>query len=168
VGLYDEELLRSQDNELNNRILASGGKIYFDPSLQFEYYSRPTLTGFLAMLRKNALYHWLVMRKTPQGFRWRYMIPAFFLLFMVMTAAGGFLWRPLWHAGLGVFALYALGALVSSVQVARKHGFRYLFVMPWVFLLCHIHYGFATWKGFVEFGLLRRSGTAGGGNQTGR
>ena len=161
VGLFDEELIRNQDNELNSRIIAAGGKIYFDPSLQLKYYSRPTLRKFLAMLRKNGLYHWLVLRKTPQAFRWRHMLPAFFLAFLALTAVGGWLWWPIWLVGVGGMALYGVANVLSSAVVAARGGWVYLFVMPWVFLLCHLNYGFATWRGLVTFGLLRRKGSAG-------
>ncbi len=58
-------------------------------------------------------------------------------------------------------ALYGIANVLSSAVVAARSGWVYLFVMPWVFLLCHLNYGFATWQGLVTFGLLRRKGNGG-------
>jgi glycosyltransferase involved in cell wall biosynthesis len=43
VGGFDERFIRAQDWELNYRLRASGGLIYFDPRLQVTYRPRPSL-----------------------------------------------------------------------------------------------------------------------------
>jgi glycosyltransferase involved in cell wall biosynthesis len=39
VGPFDPRLARNQDNELNSRIIASGGAIYLTPAMTAEYFS---------------------------------------------------------------------------------------------------------------------------------
>ena len=168
VGNFDEDLLRNQDNEMNSRIIAGGGKIYFDPSIQLKYYSRPTLRGFLRMLGKNGLYHWLVLKKTPKAFRVRHMAPAIFVLVLLASLIGGVFWRPMWWVGAGALGAYGVGAILSAVRIARKHGLVYLFLMPYVFLLCHLQYGLSTWSGFFRFVVFGKRGASGGGADTGR
>ena len=168
VGTFDEELLRNQDNELNSRIIASGGKIYFDPEIKIRYFSRPTLRGFLRMLGKNGLYHWLVLRKTPKAFRLRHMVPAAFVLALLAAAVGGILWTPLWWAGACVLGVYTLGATLAAGQIACKHGLKYLPVMLCVFFLSHLQYGLSTWAGFFKFVVFGRDGSSGEGAQAGR
>src|SRR5215204_4047662 len=41
VGLFNEALERNQDNEFNARVTASGGTMYFHPSLSVAYIHRP-------------------------------------------------------------------------------------------------------------------------------
>jgi glycosyltransferase involved in cell wall biosynthesis len=168
VGRFDEDLLRNQDNEFNSRILASGGKIYLNPEIRLHYYSRPTLRGFLRMLSKNALYHWLVLRKTPGAFRLRHMAPALFVAVLILSAAGGLLWPLIWWMGGAVLGLYLLADLAASVQIARREGLRFLAVMPWVFLLCHLRYGLSTWAGFWRFMIFGRTGRSAAGEKAGR
>lgn len=50
VGLFNEELLRSSDLNLNHRIRSAGGKVMVIPDLLIEYYPRP---GFYEFLRRN-------------------------------------------------------------------------------------------------------------------
>src|SRR5690606_8696725 len=47
VGGYDEALPRAQDADLNHRIRASGGIVWFEPTLRVRYHPRSTL-GALA------------------------------------------------------------------------------------------------------------------------
>ena len=168
IGLFDEELLRNQDNEFNSRIIANGGKIYFDPSIRLKYFSRPTLKGFLRMLWKNGLYHWLVLRKNPKAFRLRHMAPSFFLLVLLTALTGGFFWKPLWLFGGLVLATYLAGATAATLQIAVQHGPKYLFVMPCVFFLSHICYGLSTWLGLFKFVVFGGHGRSGQGLQAGR
>jgi glycosyltransferase involved in cell wall biosynthesis len=168
AGLYDEELLRNQDVELNTRILKAGGRIHYDPRIQLKYYSRPTLGSFVKMLSKNGLYTCLVIQKTPSAFRLRHTVPAIFLLVLVATALGGFLWHKLWLAMSLVLGMYLLCAAGVSLAIAMRHGLRFLFVMPLVFLVSHLAYGAATWQGFFKFIIKGRSGAEGQGHSAGR
>lgn len=168
IGMFDEALLRNQDNELNARIIANGGLVYCDPSIQIKYYSRPKLGGFLRMLRKNGLYHWLVLKTNPKAFRFRHMAPGFFVLVLLLSGIGGLIWRPLWLVGAAAMGIYALAAFASAAGVAARHGLKYFFVMPGVFLACHLHYGVATWAGFFRFFLFGSKGSVGQGQQAGR
>lgn len=43
IGLYDEDLVRGQDNELNSRLEQKGGKIFLVPDIKTEYFPRDTL-----------------------------------------------------------------------------------------------------------------------------
>lgn len=43
IGLFDEELVRNQDDEFNGRIIRSGGKILLLPDLKIRYFARERL-----------------------------------------------------------------------------------------------------------------------------
>ena len=45
VGGFDERFTRAQDWELNYRLRAAGGIVYFDPRLHVTYRPRPTLAA---------------------------------------------------------------------------------------------------------------------------
>src|SRR2546426_333435 len=46
IGGFDEEMVRNQDDELNFRLVQSGGHIWLDPSIRSTYHSRGRLAGF--------------------------------------------------------------------------------------------------------------------------
>jgi succinoglycan biosynthesis protein ExoA len=75
VGGFDESLIRNQDYELNWRIRASGGVVWFDPRLRVGYRPRPTLQ---ALARQYYEYGWWkaeVLRRHPASARWRQLVP---------------------------------------------------------------------------------------------
>lgn len=49
VGLFDEEMLRNQDDELNARIKKAGGKIILIPNLEITYFARKELSSLARM-----------------------------------------------------------------------------------------------------------------------
>lgn len=53
VGLFNTELLRSEDNDMNARIRNSGGKIWLADDIRFKYYCRDTIRGILKMGLQN-------------------------------------------------------------------------------------------------------------------
>lgn len=155
VGLYDVRLPRNQDNELTSRIRAFGQKVHFDPRIQATYYTRATLGGYFRMLWLNGLYHCLTWRVNPNSFHLRHVIPTVFLLGVVAGLVSLLVFRPLAYAvGAGV-ALYVVLDLTFSFRIARRHGWRLLLVMPWLFLLTHLFYGLSTLAGLVRFALVR-------------
>ena len=40
IGLYDTDLTRNQDDELNARLIENGGSIYLLPQLKIKYFAR--------------------------------------------------------------------------------------------------------------------------------
>jgi len=47
IGMLNESLLSNEDYEFNVRIRKSGGKIWLDPSIETDYFSRPTLIALI-------------------------------------------------------------------------------------------------------------------------
>jgi GT2 family glycosyltransferase len=45
VGLFDEALQWVEDDELNYRLRAAGGRLVLDPAIRVDYLARPTLGG---------------------------------------------------------------------------------------------------------------------------
>ena len=78
VGLYDEELVRNQDDELNARIIKAGGKIYLIPQLVCEYYARDTAKKVYKMFYQYGVFKPLVNKKLGSPATVRQFFPLFF------------------------------------------------------------------------------------------
>lgn len=83
VGLFNEELLRTQDRELNLRLRRSGGRILLDPGIRCTYHARTRLRSYLAWNSAGA--YWLGRARrfttTPMLAR-RNLVPAGFALYL--------------------------------------------------------------------------------------
>ena len=58
VGRYDPTLLRTEDDDMNARIRASGGRIRLDPSIRSRYLGRQTLAALFRQYRGYGIRRW--------------------------------------------------------------------------------------------------------------
>ena len=83
IGLFNPELPRSEDNDFNSRIRASGGKVYLSSDIKFIYYCRESVQGLLDQDLKNGNALFLTLRKNPKAMSVRHFVPFTFLLSLV-------------------------------------------------------------------------------------
>jgi succinoglycan biosynthesis protein ExoA len=75
VGLFDESLIRNQDYELNIRLRAAGGTVWFDPSLAVTYTPRGSWKALAKQYHEYGWWKAAVLRKHPHSLRLRQLIP---------------------------------------------------------------------------------------------
>lgn len=154
VGLFDERLVRSQDNEMDARIVAAGGTIWFSPRITNYYYARPTLRTWLRMLFINGSWHAYLIRILPSAFRFRYLVPLAFFLIVTGGVLAGLAWRPAWLLAAAALGAHLALSVLASIQLAARHGWDLLLTLPWFFSLCHLWYGAATLIGVFKHGFV--------------
>ena len=139
IGVFDEELVRNQDDEFNFRLIQAGGKIWLDPSIRSVYYSRASLKSLWRQYFQYGFYKVRVIQKRKAVPSWRHLVPATF----VLGLAGSILLaiitvQPLW--ALCVAGPYALANLLASLWTARK-DWKTLPLLPLAFATLHLSYG---------------------------
>ncbi len=122
VGMYNEKLVRNQDNELNARILKSGGKIYQTPALRTEY--RP-VGGFWKLLNvtfKTSQWHLFTLSENCRAITVRHLAPGLFVSGMVGLLFSSVFSRVA-SISLGVVLLFYLlvGYCIAAVR-SRDYG----------------------------------------------
>lgn len=156
VGMFDEELVRNQDDELNARILEQGGKIYLSPAIQSRYFPRTSLKKLWRQYYQYGVWRIRTLQKRGSA-RLRYLIPMVFvataILFLALAVAFPGM-RPLTAA---FAAIYMAGLLAGAVMVSRRTGLAGLLVSPVVFAILHFSYGFGSLFGIIWFGFLRHT-----------
>jgi glycosyltransferase involved in cell wall biosynthesis len=156
IGLFDEELVRNQDDEFNLRLTRAGGKIWLDPHIKSVYYSRGTLCGLWKQYFEYGFWKVRVMQKHGRPASLRHLVPAIFVL-----ALGGALMLSLVTQQLLWVLLVALPYLVASftasLVVAARHGWRYAPLLPFAFATMHLAYGIGFLRGIVHFIVLQRA-----------
>jgi GT2 family glycosyltransferase len=56
IGLFDEELIRNQDDEFNGRLIKNGGHIYLIPEIVIDYYARGKIGKLSQMFYQYGLF----------------------------------------------------------------------------------------------------------------
>ena len=159
LGLFDEELVRNQDDELNLRLSRAGGKIWQSPSIRSWYCPRSSLTSLFTQYMQYGYWKVRVIQKHRLPASIRHLVPGGFVasLLVLTLAAPWFRWGWLMPAGLLV--LYLCANLAASLISCRKPAnWKHLPVMPLVFSAYHFGYGWGFLRGAIDFVLLKRVG----------
>jgi glycosyltransferase involved in cell wall biosynthesis len=168
IGLFDETLVRNQDDELNFRLLEAGWRIWFDPRIRSSYFVRSSYRRLWAQYRQYGYWKVFVNRKHGTVTTARQVVPALFLLLLavltvlaVADVAGVLptVWHRLpvlmWASAAG---LWGAGAVASAAIQADR--IRDIPGTVWAFACIHGGYGGGYWEGILHFLLLRRKPAA--------
>lgn len=174
-GLFDEELVRNQDDEHNLRIVRAGGIVWQTPAIRSWYRPRGSLNALFRQYSQYGYWKVRVIQKHRSPASWRHLVPGCFvsglLLGPVLSAGlwlgmggGKGLLGALWGKELanGAWAWVLLGWLVGVVSylvalgvatchTARRAGWDLLALLPAVFACYHLGYGWGFLRGVWDF-----------------
>ena len=156
IGLFDEELVRNQDDEFNLRLTRAGGKIWQSPRIRSWYHTRGHLPSLFRQYRQYGYWKVRVIQKHKLPASFRHVVPGGFLLALFFLPVASFWWFPTIWGWIGLVALYTVCNLGASVVTARKNGWRLLPLLPVVFAAYHFGYGFGFLRGIWDFVVLRQ------------
>jgi glycosyltransferase involved in cell wall biosynthesis len=164
LGLFDEKLVRNQDDELNLRLTRAGGKIWQSSEIVSWYRPRTTLSALFRQYFQYGFWKVAVIRKHRIPGSWRHLIPGAFVagnialplsaLCLAIAGRGGLAERTA-LAWAFVLAVYLLASAVASLAAAKKFGWRLLPYLPGTFAVFHVSYGLGFLLGSVYWTFAR-------------
>lgn len=151
IGLFEEELVRNQDDELNYRLRKAGGRIFLTTRMRSRYQNRQSWTSLRRQFYQYGLWKIRVLQKHPRQMSLRQFVPPVFVAASALTALGGLFSTAL--AGLFVLILtsYALAVGVAAASVARQHGWRHFPRLVLAFATMHLSWGAGFLAGAWKF-----------------
>ena len=159
IGFFDERLVRNQDDEFNYRVVKSGWKIRLSKSIRSKYYVRASLKRLFRQYDQYGYWKVYVNRLHKSVTTWRQLVPAAFVLYLVLGAIAAALdpfLAMLYGAGLVAYLLLALlSALQATDQLTDVFGTTRAFV------ILHMAYGLGYLRGIWELAILRKEPAAG-------
>lgn len=158
VGLFDEELVRNQDDELNYRLLKSGGKIYMASGITSHYYPRDSLTKLWRQYYEYGYWKVRVIQKHTLPASWRHLVPVSFVLSILVTGLLSLIESRFLYLLSTIAGSYLLLSVFFSAGIAREKGMRYLPAMPAVYAVLHVSYGVGFLHGIWDFVLAGKRG----------
>lgn len=156
IGLFDEELVRNQDDEFNLRLIRSGGKIWQSPRIKSWYRTRRSLRDLFRQYSQYGYWKVRVIQKHRLPASIRHVIPGAFLVSLAGLLLLSWWWRPAIWVLATVVALYAAGILGASLVTAARRGWKIFPVLPLVFATYHVGYGLGFLRGLWDFLLIRK------------
>ena len=149
AGLFNESLLRTEDNEMHYRVRNAGYKLCFDPDIVSYQYARSSLKKMIKQKFGNGYWIGLTTGVCPGCISIYHFVPFAFILGILFTTILAFL--GVWQIAAMMWSAYFLFTLVSMVSTIVKHrGNTWTVCMPILFLILHVSYGIGTFVGLVK------------------
>ena len=155
VGMFDEELVRNQDDEFNHRIIRAGGRVKLIPDVVCYYYARGSLRQAARMFYQYGAFKPLVARKVGRIMTVRQLVPAMFVSALFGAILGAVFWPPAALLGAAIAAAYGTCVAICAARVARSHGLRCALALAAALPVVHLSYGFGFIRGLRD-GLFGR------------
>lgn len=166
IGLFDEDLVRDSDAELNFRLELAGGTIWQSPLIRSWYKPRSTLAALFHQYRQYGYWKVRIMKKHGRTPAIRQYVPAVFvtglaLLIALAAITGIASWSSppavLSRGALLVVAgSYVAVLLIASFTTAARHGWDLLPILPVTFAAYHFGYGIGFLNGAFDFVVRKR------------
>lgn len=150
VGGMREDLARGEDNEFYSRIKKAGYKIYLDPKAVITYYARDTFKGNMKQMYANGLSIGKLLFIDRESVGLRHLVPLAFVISLIGSLILGCIWTPLFGLFGLVLGTYLLADIAATVSACMKFGWKYLLVLPLLFFLVHVSYGWGTIIGILK------------------
>ena len=150
IGLFDEDLVRNQDDEFDLRLFKHGGRILLLPDVVCSYYARQSLGQLSRMFYQYGYFKPLVAKKLGRVMTMRQLVPSLFLLTLATTGLLSVVWPAARVAFIGVVGTYAAAVLVCSARAALRHGARCGLALAAVFGVLHGSYGLGFLRGIGD------------------
>ena len=155
VGLFNENLLRTEDNEIHYRIRQAGYRLYSDENIVSWQFARSNLKKMVRQKYANGYWIGLTLGVCPGCISPYHLVPFVFLLGILGTRllAVFSLWQLaalMW----GAYFLFALAGMAGAL-LTKSTGILVIF-MPPLFLLLHVSYGIGTLVGLLKMPAWRK------------
>ncbi|MEM9553856.1 MAG: glycosyltransferase family 2 protein [Acidobacteriota bacterium] len=156
AGPFDEELVRNQDDEYNDRLRRLGGRILLAGDMPARYYARSSWRKLARQYFQYGLYKIRVLQKHPRQLSWRHGVPGVFvaaLTVALLVGATGLLGAPLlsWAPLAAIVGAYLVAILLATLFEIRRHDLAVTTRLPLAYALLHLGYGAGTLLGLVRW-----------------
>ncbi len=121
IGLYDESLIRNQDDEFCFRLRTKGGKVYISPKVKSTYLVRNSPKKLFRQYFLYGFYRWHVFKKYSMPISLRHFIPSFFIITILLLLMLGLLIKNFSFL-LVLLLVYVLVIFSVSLMQLKKYG----------------------------------------------
>lgn len=150
VGLFNENLIRTEDNEIHYRIRQAGYRICFNPTIKSYYQTRNNLRGMIKQKYGNGKWIGKTLYVCPQCLSLFHFVPVLFVLVFITSIV-------LFLLGLKAFLYIMLVAyflpgivIAASTMISKEKRTPFFWFLPIAFFLMHMSFGIGTIVGIIQ------------------
>lgn len=148
IGMFDNDLIRNQDDEFNGRIRKNGGKIILLADVQIKYYARDSIKKVWRMFYQYGLFKPLVNRKLKSPATVRQFFPLALVTGLLLGLIISIAWYPfIWIYILGIFLYLSLDIFFSfQGNGCIKEKLYRIIIYPCVHIAYGLGYHAGIWR----------------------
>ena len=149
VGGFDEQLGRTEDNEIHYRIRKAGYKICYSPDIISYQHTRSTLKGMLKQKYGNGYWVALTLKVCPGCLSFYHFVPLCFVIGIIGVSILKAIGYPFFsYLMWGMYWLCSV--LMSFIAVKGQKKNLYQLSLPILFFLLHVSYGIGSLVGMMK------------------
>ena len=155
VGYFNEDLGRTEDNEIHYRMRKAGYKFCFNPDIISYQHVRNSLYKMIKQKSANGYWIGLTVGVCPWCLSIYHFIPFLFVLGIIFTTL-----LAIW--GLPIYAkvmwcmYWLLSIFMAFFSIYKKRFNSIQLVIPIIFFALHVSYGLGTLVGIAKMPFWRR------------
>lgn len=155
IGMFDEDLVRNQDDEFNFRLIARGGRVLLLPEVTCRYFARRSFRQVARMYYQYGYFKPLVGRKVGRVMTVRQLVPSILIAALLGSAALSVSVPGAAVAFVSIATTY-VGCVLACSAAAARADLRCGLALAVVFPILHFSYGFGFIRGIYDH-LIARS-----------
>lgn len=156
AGLFDESLLRTEDNELHYRMRQCGYRFLYDPRIVSYQYIRESFRQMVRQKFLNGYWIGITAKRVPGCLSLYHFVPCIFFLANLVSLILFLFGHPV--CSLLLLLLYGSFCIINTVINSIKDGFNVLMLtQPFLFYVLHMSYGLGTLLGLLSLAGNRRT-----------
>ncbi len=150
VGLFDETLVRNQDDEFNFRLFLNGEKVFISSRAKCTYYVRETPRQLFWQYYEYGYWRAAVLKKHRRLASVRHTVPVVFFLLVLVLLVIGLSLPGWWRLTAAVLpAVYLSILLTAGLGVGLKEGVAVGLMFPVAATIMHFAYAAGLFCGFL-------------------
>ncbi len=155
VGFFNEDLARTEDNEIHYRMQKAGFKLCFNPEIISYQHTRNNLRSMIKQKFANGKWIGLTLSVSPKCLSYYHFVPFLFVGALITCSILALAGMPLLLEIL--LLLYAMFDFVNTVSCFTMRDIQIqFFLLPFLFPLLHLAYGIGTVVGIVQIPFWKR------------
>lgn len=162
VGLFDESLVRNQDDEFTFRLKQNGIRTFISRRIRYTYYVRETPGRLFRMYFQYGFWRIPVMLKHGRPTSIRQVVPLVSMISAMALIVVAVASPAPWYVGVILPACYALLLSLATARMFVRHPPSVALRFPLAVVLVHSGYAFGMFYGFFSHFFCRKEFTAGG------
>lgn len=154
IGLFDEDLVRNQDDEYNYRLTKNGYKIYLETNLKLLYYTRASYTKLFNQYFQYGYWKVYVNKKHKTITTLRQVVPSLFVAFLFLGFLTPFSNIYIRFGYRFTILIYLLLAIKNGLN--KTDTLKELSKFIYACIILHISYGSGYIMGLFTFFIMRK------------